>query len=183
MLRVPGWTDGARILVNGEAVAAGARGFKGSNASSAPGCYHEIRRRWRAGDTVIVDMNLPVRLMQAHHKVEEARNQVAVMRGPVVYCLESPDLPKDVAVHEVLLDHREDLAPRHEPALLGGVTVLEGKAHVVPSAATPSEARGEAPLYRPLARGGRRTIDVRLIPYYTWSNRGESRMSVWLPLV
>ena len=36
---------------------------------------------------------MPVRLMEANPLVEEDLNQVAVQRGPVVYCLESPDLP------------------------------------------------------------------------------------------
>jgi hypothetical protein len=37
-------------------------------------------------------------------------------------------------------------------------------------------------LYRPLSQAEEREIAVRFVPYYAWSNRGESEMSVWLPV-
>ena len=46
--------------------------------------------------------------------------------------------------------------------------------------------RAELPwtdLYRPLAQEGLSTFDLRLIPYFAWSNRGRSAMSVWMPVV
>ena len=73
-----------------------------------------------------------VRLMQAHPLVEEARNQVAVRRGPIVYCLESVDLPEGVRVLDVVIPREVELKPRFDPALLGGVTVLEGRAEAWP---------------------------------------------------
>ena len=58
------------------------------------------------------------RLLEAHPLVEEARNQVAVMRGPLVYCLESTDLPKGVGVPDVALprDVEAHAAVRPGPA-------------------------------------------------------------------
>jgi DUF1680 family protein len=119
---------------------------------------------------------MPVRLMQAHPLVEEARNQVAVQRGPLVYCVESADLPGGIGVQDVAIPRGIDLKPRFDPGLLGGVTVLEGRA----------EARCEpewaGTLYRELAPSPPTPIDLRLIPYFAWGNRGRSEMSVWLPL-
>ena len=43
---------------------------------------------------------MPARLMESHPLVEETRGQVAVARGPLVYCLESPDLPEGIRVGE-----------------------------------------------------------------------------------
>ncbi|HRW05617.1 MAG TPA: glycoside hydrolase family 127 protein, partial [Caldilineaceae bacterium] len=83
MVRIPGWVKGATVTVNGESI----------EAIVEPGTYCRIEREWAAGDVVVIDLPLPVRLLQSHPLVEETRNQVAVMRGPVVYCLESPDLP------------------------------------------------------------------------------------------
>ena len=51
-----------------------------------------------------LDLPMPVRLMEAHPKAEAQRNQVAVMRGPVLYCLESPDLPETIDVSDVYLE-------------------------------------------------------------------------------
>src|SRR5262249_41059272 len=75
LLRVPGWAKGATLDVNGTPAAGPLR----------PGTYHEVRRAWSAGD--VLDLRLPLRaqLVQAHPLVEEARNQVAVKRGPLVY--------------------------------------------------------------------------------------------------
>ena len=46
---------------------------------------------------------MPPRLMEANPLVEEDLNQVAVQRGPIVYCLESPDLPRGVKISDVLI--------------------------------------------------------------------------------
>ena len=61
-----------------------------------PQSYFEVRRVWQPGDFVDLDLPMPARLMEANPLVEEDLNQVAVQRGPVVYCLESPDLPPGV---------------------------------------------------------------------------------------
>jgi DUF1680 family protein len=119
---------------------------------------------------------MPVRLMEAHPLVEEARNQVAVQRGPIVYCLESIDLPPNVALSDIVVPRGIVLAPRHDPALLGGVTILEGRAEAWP------EARWSGQLYRELSPGPPVAVDLKLIPYYAWGNRGTSEMTVWIPL-
>jgi DUF1680 family protein len=92
-----------------------------------------------------------------------------------VYCLESPDLPKDVNVQSVALPRKLRLAPRFERNLLGGVAVLEGRAEA-------ADAPWGDELYRELKPSAPKPIDVRLIPYYAWGNRGKSEMTVWMPL-
>ena len=87
-LRIPGWADSATIHVNGQP----------ANATATPGTYAEIRRNWKPGDMVELQLPMPAQLIEANPLVEETRNQVAIKRGPIVYCLESPDLPEDVRV-------------------------------------------------------------------------------------
>ena len=77
---------------------------------------------------------MDVVFVQAHPLVEEARNQVAVMRGPIVYCLESVDLPEGVGVDDVALVADATWTPRRDKDLLGGVTVLEGPAQALRTA-------------------------------------------------
>jgi DUF1680 family protein len=114
--------------------------------------------------------------VEAHPLVEEARNQVAVVRGPLVYCLESPDLPAGVGVQAVSLPRGAALTPRFDKGLLGGVVVLEGAA----------EAAADRPwtdeLYREFKPAAGKAVGLRLIPYYAWANRGKSEMTVWMPL-
>jgi DUF1680 family protein len=148
----------------------------GQPTTAAAGRYAEVRRPWAAGDVVELTLPLKARLVQAHPLVEEARNQVAVTRGPLVYCLESPDLPRGVGVQAVALPRGVRLTSRFDRGLLGGVVVLEGKAE-----ATAELAWGED-LYREFRPSEPRPVDVRLIPYYAWANRGPSEMTVWMPL-
>ena len=107
--------------------------------------------------------------------MEEACNQVAVRRGPVVYCLESVDLPAGVGLGQVAVPLDIELGARFDPRLLQGVTVLEGAA-----VARHREPWGSK-LYREIKSGPTEEITLRLIPYYAWANRGPSEMSVWLP--
>jgi DUF1680 family protein len=167
-LRIPGWANGAALHVNGKPTPA-ARAI-------GPGRYVEVSRRWKAGDVVELNLPLRARLLQAHPLVEEARNHVAVQRGPVVYCLESPDLPRGVTVPTVAVPRSAEFTPRFDRALLGGVTVLEGGGEAVLEPAWTRELYRE---YRPAAP---RPVRLKLIPYYAWGNRGRSEMSVWLPL-
>ncbi|MEO2003480.1 MAG: beta-L-arabinofuranosidase domain-containing protein, partial [Candidatus Poribacteria bacterium] len=165
-MRIPGWAESAALRVNGEPV----------DADVTACSYTEIRRRWQAGDIVELDLPMPAQLVEAHPLVEEARNQVAVKRGPIVYCLESQDLPEGVRVRDVVVPADAELVPRSEGELLGGVTVIEGDAIAM------GTDDWEGRLYRPLSEPSATRIRARFIPYYTWANRGESEMSVWLRL-
>jgi DUF1680 family protein len=165
-LRIPSWSGSAQISINGKVHAEGLE----------PEQYFEIRRIWSTGDRIELAMPMPVQLLQAHPLVEEVRNQVAVRRGPLVYCLESVDLPDDVGVMDVAISRRAQFRPLFVEELLGGVTVLETKAFVV------NQDQWERVLYRPLSPRNAKTADIRLIPYYAWCNRGDSEMAVWMPL-
>ena len=78
-----------------------------------------------------VTLTLPLRpeLVTAHPRLEQDRNQAAVVRGPVVYCLEAVDLSNDAPLDEIHLPRDFAPAARHDADLLGGVTVLEGIGH------------------------------------------------------
>ncbi len=86
------------------------------------------------------------------------------------------DLPNDVNIQDVAIPYDASFTPRFDNSLLGGVTVLEGKAEVVDAKPWGDE------LYRPFNPGDAKAIDVKLIPYFAWSNRGKSEMTVWMPL-
>jgi DUF1680 family protein len=167
MLRIPGWAKGATMRVNGTP----------KRKPLVPGQYCQVHRAWSAGDVLELHLPLQARLMQAHPLVEEARNQVAIQRGPIVYCLESIDLPKNVSISDVRIPRTIALKPRFDKNLLGGVTVLEGKAEAI------QEKPWSGQLYRELSSASPKPIDLKLIPYYAWGNRGRSEMTVWMPLV
>jgi len=164
-LRIPGWAEGAGVTVNG----------RPAGSATAPGAYARVERVWAAGDRIELELPMPVRLMQAHPKVEHCRGQVAVRRGPILYCLESPDLPEGIDLDGVLAPSDADLRPAPAPDLPFGIRVLQGQfLHRC-------EEPWEGQLYRPLAPHPPAPVPVRLIPYFAWANRGPSTMSVWLP--
>lgn len=167
-LRIPGWANSASIRVNNEPL----------DNSPKPGSYFEIRRAWRAGDTIVLDLPMPARLMEANPLIEDDLNQLAVQRGPIVYCLESPDLPTGIRISDVRIPADLSLTSRYDRRLLDGVVVLEGKV-------VTQQPQGDwtGKLYREMAPSELRPINVKFIPYSVWQNRGKSEMSVWLPRV
>ena len=167
MLRIPGWAEGAAIQVNGQPAGIPAK----------PGTYASVRRKWSPGDVIELDLPMNARLVEAHPLVEQLRNQVAVMRGPIVYCLESPDLPEGVKVGQVTIPAGAEFSPHHEKDLLGGVTVLRGKARLA------EDGNWNGRLYRARGSEAGKTIDVTLVAYYAWANRGPSEMTVWMPVL
>jgi len=164
-LRIPGWADQATVTVNG----------KNSSAEARPGSYCKLRRRWAPGDTVELDLPMPVVMLECHPLVEENRNHLAVMRGPLVYCLEAVDLPSGVSLDNVRLPRDAQWKTRYESGLLRGVMVLETQARLLPSS-------NQASLYRRAVNSTMQPVPLRLIPYYAWCNRGVSEMTVWLPV-
>ena len=164
-LRVPGWADEARVRIN-DAPA----------APATPGSYLTMQRAWQPGDFVDLDLPMPARLMQANPLVEEDLNQAAIQRGPVVYCLESPDLPPGVKISDVCLPPDLKLTARYDPHLLAGVVVLEGRVLAEP------RENWSGKLYREFQPADLKPVSVKFIPYSVWQNRGPSEMSVWLPV-
>ncbi len=115
-LRIPRWAKEGSLKVNGVL----------SNAEFSPGTFASIQQAWKAGDQIEIDLQMPVRLLESHPLVEETRNQVAVRRGPLVYCLESTDLPPNGKVLNSFISNDAVF----EPVSLGelpGVVVLRTK--------------------------------------------------------
>ena len=164
-LRLPGWCDSASLHINGAA----------SEAELRPQSYVQIKRAWREGDVIELCLPLRARKIKAHPKAEEIRNHVAIMRGPIVYCLEGHDLPADVSILEVYAPDDMALEASLEQELLGGVVALKGSARRL------QEGNGTNALYQEAGNEMEAPLDITLIPYYSWNNRGVSEMTVWLP--
>ncbi|MCU0793250.1 MAG: glycoside hydrolase family 127 protein [Opitutaceae bacterium] len=123
--------------------------------------YLKITRRWSAGDTLRLSLDMPVRRVTGHPAIASTAGQIALERGPVVYAFEGADHAGYVAT--LTLPDTASCRPVHRPDFLGGATVLEitddSPSFSAAATATPSVA----------------------IPYALWANRGPSPMRVWLP--
>jgi len=163
-LRIPGWAKGASARINLEPAA----------ETSAAGTYFELSRAWKAGDVVELDIPMPVQRIEANPLVEETLGQVALKRGPVVYCLESADVPAGNCVMDMCVPEGADFLARYDQRMLGGVVTLDATLLAKPT----GDWRGQ--LYREVKPADAKPVKARLIPYYAWGNRGKSEMSVWL---
>ena len=119
---------------------------------------------------------MPARLSTAHALVEETNNQAALERGPLVYCIESPDA--DV---ETLDDLLWKLDAEFTPVAytIGGrdLAALEGDVYRINR-----EEYNRDSLYQTLRYHGMSTTHIRLIPYFAWDNRGFGEMKIWMPV-
>jgi len=168
MLRIPSWcAEGATIAVKGEC----------SEVEVSPGSYIELRCLWTSGDTVHLELPMPVRLVESHPYVAENRGRVALMRGPLLYCAEAADNP-GCDLRDLVLEGGTPSA-KYVSGLLGGVAVLESRTHNV----EPDSGWNES-LYRTVRpTGGHQGDSVRevvAIPYHSWANREPGAMLIWL---
>jgi len=139
--------------------------------------YLKLHSVWQPADKVEIDLPLPVRLIGSDPRVRSNTGQVAVQRGPIVYCAESTDNP-GVSIRDAELASRS-FDEAFEEGLLGGVVTLTGECLV----AVDAEHRGllyqVAGAWKDIPK---RNARVKLIPYYAWANRGTSQMTVWMPM-
>ncbi len=160
-LRIPGWARSQRLpsdldryaddlkptpslLLNGKRLKY--KLFKG---------YVRLHRRWRAGDVVTLNLEMPVRRVMANPKVQPLTNRIALERGPLVYCAEGADNNGRVLTRTLAGD--ATLTTQERPDLLGGIVTVNA---TTPSAISPP---------------------TTFIPYYAWCHRGTNEMLVWLP--
>jgi len=159
-LRIPGWavnkpvpgdlyhyldteTGGYQIKLNGEPI-----------TPALINGYITLERVWKPQDVVELDFTMPVRKVVANALVKDLTKQVALERGPLVYCFEETDNSESIPAIQLQAD-----APfeAEKSGILGGVIELKG---------TSTDGTW-----------------VTAIPYYAWSNRGITSMRVWVPLV
>ena len=164
-LRIPEWCEKTTLTVNGQPL----------QTNTKANSYAEVNRTWKKGDVVELVMDMPVRLLEAHPLAEEIRNQVVVKRGPLVYCLESMDIANGEKIDNVLIPADIKLTPKKITIEGSPIVALEGMARLA------SATSWEGVLYRPVVQA-EKTVNIRLIPYYAWGNRGKGEMTVWMPL-
>lgn len=163
-LRIPGWAQGQPVPGDlyrfGKApaspVALKVNGETLDTLRDTSG-YVTLRRTWKSGNLVELELPMTVNRVYSHEKVEENRGKVALMRGPVVYCFEGVDNP-GADLFQVTLPADAELTTEHKPDLLGGVTVIR---------TTGLDATG-----KPVA--------LTAIPYLAWANRGKTPMNLWM---
>lgn len=179
-LRIPGWlrAGNAAVHVNGRKVSPG--GAARQDGTPQPGTYVELRRAWKSGDVVQLTLDFAPTLWEANPLVEETLDQVAVRNGPLVYCVESNDLPAGVRIEDVRvsLDEGVPHITKRDMRIANSDVV----ALTLPALALHRRPWEPDDLYRTIDPAPPQPISLTLIPYYAWDNRGDTEMTVWLPV-
>lgn len=165
-LRIPKWAEAGSIKVGAEE-----RKLDKTTRES----YQAVHIEKLAGTRVELELEMPVRFTMAHPMVEEDSQLIAVEKGPLVYCMESPDADirtlDDICIniHSTFRENKIRIKDRE-------IRVLETEAYqILHEDYDPDE------LYQSFTGEKKKSIPVRLIPYFAWDNREYGEMRIWMP--
>ena len=162
-LRLPDWCENPQVLLNGEPCVVDVR--KG---------YLHLNREWQEGDRISLTLPMPVRRVYGNPLLRHVAGKVALQRGPLVYCLEEAD--NGAELHNLWLPKESTFS------------LIEGKgifAHKVLIQADglrmASEQADQQALYHydksPVKAEPKK---LTFIPWFSWANRGEGEMRIWV---
>lgn len=171
--RVPAWCRAASVTSGGvrRSILAGERWLRETGT-------------WHPGDELVLDLDMTGRVTEPDPRIDSVRGCVALERGPLVYCLESADLPEGLTVEEIELVPAPASAPTTvlRPDLGHEVVGLRvaGRRHPLAESDWPYADGSAAPSTdsRPPSPA---PLEVEAIPYYGWANRTPGAMRVWIP--
>ncbi len=162
LLRIPAWASKWSAKINGKKIA---------KPELAKG-YLKLSREWSNGDKVELDLAMEPVAMESHPSVRHDAGRIALMRGPLVYCIEEADNGKDL--NDIALDLSKPLKAKFDKSLFGGTVVIEATG----SRRELKDWKGV--LYRPAGRSKMKKIKLKAVPYNRWANRGAGEMLVWI---
>lgn len=156
-IRIPSWSKKYALTVND----------KTCNTSPVNGY---VTVSVSDGDSVVLTLNDSVRKVYASPKVPELTGCACICRGPLVYCFEGVDNSGDVLSLSLKRDGNA-IAFDYDADMLCGVA---------PVCADAFRTTDNGSLYSETLE--LTACDSTAVPYYTWGNRGENQMRVWLPI-
>ena len=163
-LRIPGWFEGFAHPTSLYSYTACSNTpfivkLNGENIEyDTEGQYITINRIWSKDDQLDVDWEMVPKMVMSSDSLLENVGKLALQRGPIIYCIEEEDNP-GVDLDIIKIDQTQALEYHYEADLLGGVGAIH---------------------FQGLQEG--RSVCLKAIPYYSWSNRGAGKMKVWIPI-
>ena len=159
-LRIPDWCDSYSISVNGASI-----------TPDIKDGYTIIQRTWKQGDSVELNLDMQIKLMQSNPLVRANAGRLAIQRGPLVYCLEETDNSENLSAISIPVDSK--LTAEFDSETAGGVVVITGNAYR-------TETYGwDENLYR-TAQIKENPTTIKAVPYCVWGNRNPGEMLVWI---
>lgn len=159
-IHIPGWCKKYTIKVCGDI----------SDDANVRDGYCYITKEWRDGEQVEIQMEMKIRRIYTNTAVRENEGCVALMRGPLVYCLEEEDNGKEL--YKLRLPRQAELsAERKQDEIIGNyIGIKFSGVRMISSDDLYSDEPPKA-----------EKCDVWAVPYYLWGNRNAGEMRVWIP--
>lgn len=162
-LRLPDWCDKPQVTLNGAPVTQDVR--KG---------YLHISHLWQEGDTLQLTLPMPVRRIYGNPLVRHQAGQVAVQRGPLVYCLEQADNGEQL--HNLQLPRDARFSTVEGKGIFARKILLQAPGYKQ----TAEDAENQALWHYDRAPSSRQPQVLTFIPWFSWANRGEGEMRIWV---
>lgn len=157
LLRVPDYAEDYQILQDGK-------------EQSGDGVLGYRRVHLEEDGIISVRFQAPARFLYANPQVRADSGKVAIMRGPLVYCLEQADNGENLPAIFVNTDAG---LKEEKSSLFGGIVTIKAFGKKI------TEASWQGGLYgtsKPVLED----VTLTAIPYPYWNNRGEGEMLVWM---
>lgn len=143
----------------------------GASSANVIDGYLYLSGTWSGDARIDLDFPMAVRILAANPSVREDAGKVAVMRGPMVYCLEEADNGSDL--------HLLQLDCAHPDFKVTPGAVLSAPS--ITAKGLREKGAGESDgLYHVYRAPELTQCTLTFLPYYLWNNRGEGEMTVWV---
>lgn len=158
-LRIPGWAAGS--------------GYECSIAGEERDGYLYIASSTNAH----IRLSLPLSARKVYANPRTDKNEICIMRGPLVYCFEDVDNSNVDVDNIALVDGQVQEAEKLSIAGVEQVVTIRTKAKQLENAVSGTSLYGGSPW-----RYGAQEAEVIAIPYFLRANRGgNGAMRVWTP--
>ncbi|HAG70431.1 MAG TPA: hypothetical protein DCL38_10755, partial [Lachnospiraceae bacterium] len=193
-LRIPAWCRSGRLLTDRKELKFG---------KERSGTYTETLIEAGTKELVL-ELDMPVALIKSNPMIEENTGQLAVTKGPLVYCSEFCDTGSgtldglfllsdcEFSEEDLKIDTGKSLRTEGEAkdahhGASGQVTIpaLTTTGILIKDRTDSRRQPTERPLYEVYEpeNTDRREVSVRFIPYFAWDNRGFGEMKIWMPVI
>ena len=119
-----------------------------------------------------IDFEVPAKFVRANPNVREDAGKVALVKGPLVYCLEETDNGENLP--SIFVNTKQELKETFESELLGGVTTIRFTGKKLNM-----DTWQDGALYDTREQVFE-DIELKAIPYHCWDNRKTGEMLVWM---
>lgn len=159
-VRIPGWGKEYELL-----------GADGVEKKESQG-YLYLTKRWEKEEELKLHFPMKIRRLEANPLVRETIGKIAIMRGPIVYCMEEVDNGANLHLLSANKVGSAELEEREIAGTMMTCIKMDGYRQIV--------SQEEAALYHDASEEYKEVLKLFFVPYYAWANRGENEMQVWV---